>query len=847
MPYVVNGIGTWYYGKDHVHRRKDVCEFCNNVGELVSYDTTHYFVVFFIPLVPLGRKRVLHECPHCQKHRMLPLKKWEEAKAADITNIMEALDQDPENRDTTRGALQLAMYYQDEGLFNKLADALAQHRRDDAGIQAQLGHGYAFFVRYPEAEQAFRASLAVEDNVDVRRSLALVLLKQLRPDEARPLLQDVLNQRVRDEAGLIYLLIEAYQALGQHKDALAVIDQRDAAFPETLADKDCQKQRKTSEKYADTSRPIKPVFLTESRHAGYREGGFAARFAKIAGPVVLAALALLYLGSALWIGMSRKVFLVNGADVPYKVAVNGTEYLLQPQSATLARVAEGEVTVESRDPAALFEATTCRVESSFWGRPFASRTFVINPDRIAAVVWNEAEYAKNPRPGPGRPPRLYAGRAFYEFSGIDYEFEPFPATISVKGDRVVKKTRVSLQEGMNAETRVNLLDLLDREEDRAAYARAWVTLDPNNLVPLSLLVLKMKEPEALEFLRPGLAERPLRVEWHRFHQDITRKVRPDADLKSEYEKLVAEMKGHADAVYLLGRVLPTEEADGVFRKAAEANPPSAYAVHALGFDALARGRFAESVKWTEKARQLAPNNVLFQHRHESALLAAGQYDRLLAELNRRGQGSDLNPGVQADRIRVYVARGDRQTAEAAVNDLAGRFHQPDQAQVRDLVRRALTVVLHCARNDVSGYLKTAAEMPETSRFEVSLLQGKLHEARSAIDGKEEDRGISQRGLLFLAAHKAGDTKLAEEQWKQIVEVLLKRDHHSRRLGEMMAGRQPLNVELIRKLPLDPKEKRVLLAAVAFRLPEQANGLRELALALDFHRDTLSLCLRRCLE
>jgi hypothetical protein len=129
MPYVVNGIGTWYYGKDHVHRRKDVCEFCNNAGELVSYDTTHYFVIFFIPLIPLGRKRILHECPHCQKHRMLPLRKWEEAKAADITNVMEALDRDPENRDTILGALQLAMHYQDEVLFNKLADALAQHRR----------------------------------------------------------------------------------------------------------------------------------------------------------------------------------------------------------------------------------------------------------------------------------------------------------------------------------------------------------------------------------------------------------------------------------------------------------------------------------------------------------------------------------------------------------------------------------------------------------------------------------------------------------------------------------------------------------------------------------------------
>ena len=57
MPSTVNGIGTWYYGKDNLVTRNDRCEFCGNYGELKSYDTTLYFVVVFIPLIPLGRKR----------------------------------------------------------------------------------------------------------------------------------------------------------------------------------------------------------------------------------------------------------------------------------------------------------------------------------------------------------------------------------------------------------------------------------------------------------------------------------------------------------------------------------------------------------------------------------------------------------------------------------------------------------------------------------------------------------------------------------------------------------------------------------------------------------------------
>src|SRR6476661_10555044 len=77
MPQVHDGIGTWYYGKKRILRHKGVCGFCNAVGELVSYDTTLYFVVFMVPLVPLRRKRILEQCPHCSMHRVLPLKQWQ--------------------------------------------------------------------------------------------------------------------------------------------------------------------------------------------------------------------------------------------------------------------------------------------------------------------------------------------------------------------------------------------------------------------------------------------------------------------------------------------------------------------------------------------------------------------------------------------------------------------------------------------------------------------------------------------------------------------------------------------------------------------------------------------------
>ena len=64
---------------------------------------------------------------------------------------------------------------------------------------------------------------------------------------------------------------------------------------------------------------------------------------------------------------------------------------------------------------------------------------------------------------------------------------------------------------------------------------------------------------------------------------------------------------------------------------------------------------------------------------------------------------------------------------------------------------------------------------------------------------------------------------------------------------MLAGRKALNTDLIRRLPLEPRQKRVLLAVVAKRYPNQEKELLPLARTLAFYRDATSLCLRKVLE
>jgi tetratricopeptide (TPR) repeat protein len=846
MPHVVNGIGTWYYGKRRVHRIKSQCGFCNGVGELQSYDTTLFFVVFFVPLVPLGQKRVLEECPYCQKHRAIGLKKWEEIKAKDIAQLLETLRKNPDDRDTILSALALAQSYQDEELFNKLAAGLAEHRLDDAAIQTQLATGYAYFSRHEDAAARYRAALAIEDNPQLRNRLAVTLLKLGRPEEARAYLQPILDEGRREDADMIYLLIEGYQAEGMHQEALGLMDQRDAKFPDQANDKDWKKQRKTSQRYLSSGKKVRSAILGESGKTGYREGSnWAARLPWVIGPLVAAGLLCWYLAAAYWAGQSRKVYLVNGWDKPYTVAVNGREVALGPNQATPVQLPEGDVVVESRDPQVPLPPVQCRIETPFLTRPFAGRTFVINPDQLALLVWEETVYAEPRQPSPD--PEFHAGRALYEFKGIDYEFTPFPQTLKVERRSTVRKKRVGVEPLRSVEDRVTVASRLLTPEERVAYARRLVELDPNNPLPLYWLLALLGQEQAIEYLKPGLAARPLRIEWHRTYQTLMEKAHPEVDLRPQYRRLVEETKGHPDAMYLLARVSDVDEAGKLLQQAA-AGPPSAHVFHSRSYHALACGRFADAAGEGQKAVGLAPDNVVIRQNYRSALLAAGEYDRLLEALERKSAGpQELDFTARVAEVRIWVAKGDKAQARLVIEKALVPLQGPDNEPLQQSVSRALELAFVCAAGDVAGFLKLQSEAPDQHPFEAAILTGKLKEATGLLEGHAGEEALLERALLYLAALKAGDRKLAEEQRPLFLAELGKGGREERRLAGMLAGKQPLNADILRRLPMQPEHKRVLLAVVAKARPEEAKDLLDLARKLDFQRDVTSLCLRKVLE
>ena len=842
MPTVYNGIGTWYYGKRRIHRVKSSCASCDQLVELESYDTTLFFVVFFIPVIPLGSKRILDSCPSCRQHRYMKLADWEKARSNVLSDLTSSLQAGTNRSEAIINALGAAWTFQDEQILDQIAPLARE--QSDARVHQELGRTYGYFSRWPEAETAQRRAIQIESNPERIDLLALALLKQGRPDEALSMAQTVLADRNVERAWVVELMIEAYQAAGRHQEALKLMDARDQAFPEAVSEFS-KIQRKLSEKNLESGRPIRSAFLSDSKKAGYREGsGWRSKAPWVIGPAIAIALLAWYLGAAWWIGENRKVYLLNGSKRPYKVVINGHEATVPPGHPMPIRIAEGDIKV-SLDGIDLGEIPTGHIETSFASRPFANHTFVINPDRLAGIVWEEVEYTQNNRGGgKARPPKLHMGELLYHFDGLDFEFQPFPSSLEMHGNSMLK-TRVEAHTFATLFERAASVAESIPEDQRAEYVRRMVRTDPDDAESLYWLVAVLKQDDLLNELKRRLGDRPVRVEWHRMYQATQEALHPDVDLKPDYRKLVEENHRSPDSLYLLGRIEDDAARLSLYHEAVAANPPCVAAMVSLGYRHLAAGELQDANKWLAKAKNLQPDDLRTRHYYRDGLLAAGDYRQLIQET--AGFGKD--PRQFREHLVAQYSLGDEMAAQAAARQFQTAMGMSDAQAITNWLK---TISAQAAR-DRRRYL-VIAKASEDGAFAMAILEGRPRDAATAYDKVPHTDSLSMRPnliqaecILCLAAEKAGDKALADERLKRLVELLQKDDREARLLAKVLSGTQPYDFETFRTLVINTEEKRFIALLLANRHSEDAEKLRELARKLNFHRDTEGLCLAALLE
>ena len=829
MPHVINGVGTWYYGKRNVHRLRNVCPQCSAVGDLESYDTTLYFVVVFVPLLPLARKRVMDSCPSCGAHRVMPLAAWDKAKSEGLTGALDRLQAAPGDREAVLNALGTAATFQNEALLAVAADAQATHHPADAGLLSTLGDVNGYFARHDAAAAAYLESLKSEDDPRVSEQLGLTLLRLGNPAAAAGCFEHVVAGADGERLWMVYQLVVAYQAKGLHPEALALLDRVTAAFPAVAADNGWRKLRQKSEKDRGRGRAVGKSLLLEGPRAGVSEGSWLKwLFPRLILPLLVLAFAGWHTWRSLSLAEARPMYLLNGSPKAYTVAVNGVPYTLPPGVPRPVELPEGALKFAPDSGAAWLEPVEVAVTSSFWVRPYDRTRVVINPDRLAVLVRETMVYSSNPQPGP--PDTYLHGQPLYEVSGVSNCFEPLPATVQAKRNETVTKTRLGVAPAATADARIDALSYAEvTPAERLDYGRRWLAADPSDTVALLWFARVNPPADVLPVLKSRLDDRPLRPDWHLMYQAAVDQSGGDlAALRAGYAELADRTGRDPDALYLQAMTARRGEALELLTEAVESGQPAERAHAALGHRKLREGDFKAAAAEYDKAPGLA-RNPLFQPAARDALLAAGRYRDLLALL-----AAESVP--QFERARVCELAGDAPSADSAAASFLGQLSfAPADAALRKTLQSALAASRAAAKGDRAAYL--AAVGPATKSVADAVLRG------DPVAASPED-SAADHGLALLATPPA-DAKFAAAKLA-FLDALESGDRDEKLLKLQLEHGGDDILTALREATLEPREKRVYAAAAAVWYPAQRPQLVAFARTLDYHRDATSLALRKLL-
>src|SRR5438128_214219 len=188
MPTTYNGVGTHYYGKKNLQTHPGVCRQCGGSVTLSSYDTRLWFVVVFIPVIPLGRKRILEQCPACTRHFVLDLEKWEAAKQLEISGALDKFRSNPTPEAAIEAHQQLINFHQISRAA-EFRELMCQKFADNPKIHSYLGIVLAQLGKSDEASLYFSRALELRPDLpEARVGVARNLIRTQRLDEARKLL-----------------------------------------------------------------------------------------------------------------------------------------------------------------------------------------------------------------------------------------------------------------------------------------------------------------------------------------------------------------------------------------------------------------------------------------------------------------------------------------------------------------------------------------------------------------------------------------------------------------------------------------------------------------------------------
>jgi len=820
MPTTVNGIGTHYYGKKDVSVRTAICGSCRRPGNLTSYETRLWFVVLFIPVIPLGRKRILDQCPSCSRHRVANADAFEQARQLQTSASLEQFRREPSPEAALEAHAYLLGFHEHEQAAAFRRTALERYP-EHAGLRTGLAFQLDQVLAFDESADLYKAALDLEPDLPAARAgVARRKMAEGELDEARRLLDflEAPGASRHHDLSPLDVLSNYYQQAGRHEDALTLAGHLLRELPQAGQLHAFRAFVRKSEKALKRPESILPPRehslrgLFRAKGSPYSPG--QRKFA-------LAVLGLGLLAAGLlvnneYIRRNRTLHVVNACGQPVQIRVDGGP----PQTVSglgQLTLSEGRHRLHVSGP--VEETHDVDLHAGFFDRWFSKPLWALNPGGEAVLKEITVYYAANPRPASHR---LVVGKPFVEFPHVDYPFQSPPEKLSVSKKRnqeVVKTVVEWLQSGDVA----GFMETAATDRGAAltfAERRLRRNPDGNDLLAYYAGTATPAEfPRIEAFLKAGLDHKPLPIPWHRTYQTVAERNGHADQLIPLYDGLLASRPDDGALLYLRGRIDPDyDRQESFFRRSMEADPRLPWPWFARGLGAAAAARWDESLRDLNKARELKIDPDQVAGPIHTARLAKGEAKAMAGEYQSRLTVSPTDLDAVVFLGDALAASGQSDRIEPEFTAWVNRTRIPMESDAATTLR-ALALYQAGKVEECEQFCGRFGPLKKGSiRAQALLALGRVKEVAEdeSFQKAWDDPWNTLAVSLAFSLEGRGDESAA---WlERACRGLETRTHGTRRAAKALRSPEPVTADDLARVVVDADEKALMCAVLGARFP-----------------------------
>ena len=830
MPTTVNGIGTHYYGHKSPTVRHGVCQACGQDAQLESYDTRLWFVVIFIPVIPLGRKRIIDQCSACQRHYVLKADDWEMSRQLGVTGAIEKFRSDP----TVDNALETHatfLGFHQPAEAQKFRQSAMEKFADDALLHAGLAIQLEELGDANQAVSLYETAFDLDPELpEARVGKARIEMQAGNLDRARELLNFVEQPGSSQLYPLAPLetLAWHYQEKGQHAEALEIFCFLLAEVPDVANHDGFRKAVQKSEKAIDV--PADQRVLPKKTKGAKQPGSGSTGGKLVVGGIVVA---LILAGLAVFNEVTRRnrtLHVFNASNETAMVSIDGSEPVSIGRTGEIS-ISEGAHTATISGP--VDQQVSFSLSSSYFDRFFKDPAWLLNVGRGSLFSVDTIYYAANPRPSDSE---LLAADDFFYVPHVDYLFEMAPNELRVDSKSSVV-TKIQLHE-IVAPT-VDLFYAVQNSDESQALSFAeqrlnWDGNDAKLVEAYSTAATRDNAKRARDFLRSGLDREPVNVAWHRAWIDSGNGEAADEEARLYYDTRLQKETDNALLLYLRGRV--TESASGSrdwFARAIAADGNIPWPYLGLAYDAACRADWSAALGLLNQAAMRDGDPTMVNAYRHLAMIGTGDPDSAISDARKELNSQDWKSGLRAIVVLcdAVAAKGNADVRREFQQ--WGNMFMGGGAQIEPF-RRSVGGYVDYMLEDFDRLTEGDQSMTLMVSLHAMLMKGRVAESIEQSQFADVVEEPENSLAVSLAFHLAGDKTQADVWRQKTIEAMRNQRSIVRSAIPLLEAETLPTLEQIDECDWSPSGKALVLASLYQRFPE-AKELAQYARRLNVSR------------